>query len=102
MRPVQRATRRLRGEWAATVATARHAGEQPVGVGRHCSSKRLTRRLPIGILIIMMFLVGTTTFALAHGGGANKIHSCVTKIGGVVRIVEPSNNCLLTESPLDW
>lgn len=72
------------------------------GDRRQGRSRRLSRRLPVGILAVTIGLAGTTTIALAHGGGTSKIHSCVTKIGGVVRIVEASNNCLLTESPLDW
>jgi hypothetical protein len=44
----------------------------------------------------------SATVADAHGGASAKVHSCVTKLGGVVRVVDATNTCLLTESPLDW
>ncbi len=54
------------------------------------------------VLICGFVVAASATVADAHGGGTAKVHSCVTKLGGVVRVVDATNTCLLTESPLDW
>ncbi len=55
-----------------------------------------------GVLVSCVVVVTSVAVAQAHGGDAAKVHTCVGKIGGMVRVVDSSNTCLLTESPLDW
>lgn len=65
-------------------------------------SNRLARRARTGLLVTGLVVLTSAAVAQAHGGYAAKIHSCVTKVGGTVRVVDATNTCLLTESPLDW
>ena len=60
------------------------------------------RRAVHGALLCSFIIGVTATVASAHGGGTATVHACVSKLGGLIRIVEPSNQCLFTESPLDW
>ena len=78
------------------------ACHEPSGAPCDRPQRRLARRAPVALAIVGALTVGTATFAAAHGGAAGQVHACVTKIGGLVRIVDSSNTCLLTESPLDW
>lgn len=58
-------------------------------------------------LIVIAFIAGTfvsllTTVALANGGDANLIHSCVNSSTGAVRIVAVSTTCASGETALNW
>lgn len=63
---------------------------------------RLVRRATAGLVLSGLVVVTSTVVAEAHGGDGAKVHSCVAQFGGVVRIVDSANTCLLLESPLDW
>ncbi len=62
-----------------------------------------SRKALVLILAALVTLAGTASIATAHGGNDAQIHSCVTKVGGVVRIIPATSSCIaLTEDPLDW
>lgn len=55
--------------------------------------------VPAAVILALGSFVGTS---LAHGGGADKIHACVAKKTGAMRIVKPAKRCKGTERALDW
>ena len=54
----------------------------------------------LGGLLILALAVAS--MASAHGGDANKIHSCVNNNSGTIKIVSPSQGCSNNETALDW
>src|SRR5688572_12442686 len=52
-------------------------------------------------LAAAMIGAALVTIASAHGGDANKVHSCLSN-AGVPRIVSPDEACKNNETALDW
>lgn len=50
----------------------------------------------------VLVLVGFTPGVHAHGGDSTKIHSCVNKSSGGVKIVEANASCKQHETAIDW
>jgi hypothetical protein len=61
---------------------------------------RLSQWWKIGALVALG-LLGTATWASAHGGDLGLIHACVTT-SGQLRIVGANESCAGSESPVDW
>jgi hypothetical protein len=57
--------------------------------------------LVIGIIIGAIGL-GAGGMALAHGGDSAKVHACVSKSSGLVRVVSADGKCVDGEYALDW
>ena len=56
--------------------------------------------IPAGITVALAAFFFPPLFA--DGGDPALIHACVKKVNGQVRIVEPNEGCLASESPLHW
>ena len=52
-------------------------------------------------LVVTVLAVCATSFALAHGGDLEKIHSCLDKKGNL-RVIAAQAVCEKDETPLDW
>ncbi len=55
----------------------------------------------VGLLLIVVLTVGVT-WVFAHGGDPDLIHACVNQDSGGIRIVGPNDACKSKESALDW
>lgn len=55
-----------------------------------------------GRFIAIALSVLFTPLLFADGGDPTLIHACVKKVNGQLRIVQPSETCLPSESPLHW
>lgn len=63
---------------------------------------RTVRIVLRGSAVAAATLIAGTTFAVAHGGGAEQIHACVANSTGHVRIVGADEGCKANETPTDW
>jgi hypothetical protein len=54
------------------------------------------------VLAVGFAALGVVTFASAHGGNTNLIHSCVNDNSGTIQIVGADEECGNNESALDW
>jgi hypothetical protein len=61
----------------------------------------MTRSMVLVLAAATAMLV-VTAIALAHGGDATAIHSCVTTQSGAIRIVSPDTQCKGGQTALDW
>ncbi|HEX9668867.1 MAG TPA: hypothetical protein VGC93_05220 [Thermoanaerobaculia bacterium] len=59
-----------------------------------------TRLILAGIAVALSVLFTPPLFA--DGGDPTLIHACVKKVNGQVRIVDPNDACLPSESPAHW
>ena len=63
------------------------------------------RSLAGGVMIVGIVLCAAllgATAASAHGGDSSRIHACVNKSSGRIRIVGPLDTCRAGERALDW
>ena len=51
---------------------------------------------------LLILALAVVSMASAHGGDANKIHSCVNNNSGTIKIVSPTATCSNNETALDW
>jgi len=56
--------------------------------------------IPAAIAVALSVLLAPPL--VADGGDPTLIHACVKKVNGQVRIVEPDDTCLPSESPAHW
>jgi hypothetical protein len=59
-------------------------------------------RLTWSLVVVAVVASAVSIGALAHGGDTAKIHGCVVKYVKFVRIVGANENCLSSETALDW
>ena len=63
---------------------------------------RFSRKvLSVGAMLLVT-LVGGGTWAFAHGGDPEQVHTCVKDESGAVRVVAPEDECSKKEMSLDW
>ncbi len=63
---------------------------------------RFSRKiLSVGAMLLVTLMVGGT-WAFAHGGDPEQVHTCVNDESGVVRVVSPEGECSKKETALDW
>src|SRR6476646_6086688 len=62
----------------------------------------LSKKLVALVVVIVGVVAGSAAFAaIPDGGGV--IHSCYTKSGGAIRVIDATvTNCKATETSLDW
>ncbi len=58
--------------------------------------------LIVAALAAVVAVASSLTLAGAHGGDTSKVHSCVNKYTGGLRIIAANSICTLFENPLDW
>lgn len=63
---------------------------------------RVQRTILAAGAMLIVTLVGGGTWALAHGGNTELVHSCVNNQSGDIRVVEPKDECMKGETPLEW
>jgi len=62
----------------------------------------LSKKLVALVVVIVGVVAGSAAFAAIPGAGG-VIHSCYTKSGGSMRVIDASvTNCKSTETSLDW
>ncbi len=57
--------------------------------------------LAVGAILIVT-LVASGTWVLAHEGDTDLVHACVNGESGAVRVVAPEDKCSKKETSLDW
>lgn len=65
-------------------------------------SSRPGRLLLAVVMLVIGISIGAGTIAVAHGGDTTRIHACVNKTSGVVRLVGPTQACASNENAVDW
>jgi hypothetical protein len=60
-----------------------------------------SRKYFVAMALVAVIASGAT-FVWAHGGDPNLIHACVNNGSGLIRVIQPIENCRSGEINLDW
>ncbi len=63
---------------------------------------KILRRLMELVIVLSVCLPVIAKNADAHGGDASLVHACVGTVGGIVRVVGPTENCTSSETARHW